>query len=224
MLKSLRRVSLADALSVNILSTLQTSIERRVRHPHLWQILERFATYVGASPYLAPAALAVIEHVELTEGVWYPQGGVYAIARAYEKLTRELGVEFRFNTRIEEICVHGRQVSAGLAHHNIFFSSDYRREFEQLFTQKVIPDDPTLYLCITAKIEASHAPAGCENWFVMVNAPALPLDPGAAEMPDPARLTGMTVLRPSSAHTISRPGRGCTLRAAAPTPAAACRW
>ena len=48
-----------------------------MRSPHLRQLLGRFATYVGASPYPAPATLSVIAHVELTGGVWYPQGGIY---------------------------------------------------------------------------------------------------------------------------------------------------
>lgn len=238
-LASLKQVTLHDALRVDIVSTLQQHIERRVRHPYLRQLLGRFATYVGASPYLAPATLAVIAHVELTEGVWYPQGGIYEIARAYERLALELGVQIRLNARVREICLHGEQVSAlilengevlpahtvlsnfdvvttygliqterarqrlaslmkrevscsgvvlllgvegdfpELAHHNIFFSSDYRREFAQIFEQKVLPDDPTLYLCITSKTDPAHAPPGCENWFVMANAPALGLDASA---------------------------------------------
>jgi phytoene dehydrogenase-like protein len=33
-------------------------------------------------------------------------------------------------------------------------------------------DDPTVYINITSKMEAGLAPEGCENWFVMINAPA----------------------------------------------------
>jgi phytoene dehydrogenase-like protein len=33
-------------------------------------------------------------------------------------------------------------------------------------------NDPTIYINITSKEEASQAPAGKENWFVMVNMPA----------------------------------------------------
>ena len=33
--------------------------------------------------------------------------------------------------------------------------------------------DPTIYVAITSKSDPDHAPAGCENWFVLVNAPAL---------------------------------------------------
>ena len=60
-----------------------------------------------------------------------------------------------------------------LAHHNIFFSSNYRREFEQIFRQGVPPDEPTLYVSISARSTPEDAPPGSENWFVLVNAPPL---------------------------------------------------
>ena len=41
------------------------------------------------------------------------------------------------------------------------------------FDRRVAPRDPTLYLCITSKTDPEHAPAGHENWFVLVNAPFL---------------------------------------------------
>ena len=57
--------------------------------------------------------------------------------------------------------------------HNIFFSSNYEREFNDLFNNKVISDDPTVYINITSKYCKSDAPEGCENWFVMINAPSM---------------------------------------------------
>ena len=56
--------------------------------------------------------------------------------------------------------------------HNIFFSQDYPTEFNHIFQQKTISDDPTVYINITSKYEPGDAPTGGENWFVMVNAPA----------------------------------------------------
>ena len=56
--------------------------------------------------------------------------------------------------------------------HNIFFSDDYPQEFKSLFELKVPGDDPTVYVNITSKLAPNEAPSGCENWFVMVNAPA----------------------------------------------------
>ena len=54
--------------------------------------------------------------------------------------------------------------------HNIFFSDDYRAEFQHLEEGKLF-GDPTVYINITQKYEPGDAPEGCENWFTMINAP-----------------------------------------------------
>ena len=59
-----------------------------------------------------------------------------------------------------------------LAHHTISFSNDYPAEFRAVREGK-FPDDPTLYFNVSSKTEPGDAPEGCENWFVMANAPAL---------------------------------------------------
>jgi len=61
---------------------------------------------------------------------------------------------------------------AGLDLHNIFFSADYEAEFNAIWKQKTISADPIIYLNISSKLKPDDAPAGCENWFVMINVPA----------------------------------------------------
>ena len=54
--------------------------------------------------------------------------------------------------------------------HNIFFSDNYQQEFAALNEGKMY-EDPTVYVNISSKLERGDAPAGKENWFVMINAP-----------------------------------------------------
>ena len=56
--------------------------------------------------------------------------------------------------------------------HNILFSDNYQEEFKTMFEKKTIFHDPTVYINITAKHKSDDAPEGCENWFVLINAPA----------------------------------------------------
>lgn len=56
--------------------------------------------------------------------------------------------------------------------HNIFFSGDYQKEFDFLFSKSDMYEDPTVYVNISSKLETRDAPKSSENWFVMVNAPA----------------------------------------------------
>lgn len=55
--------------------------------------------------------------------------------------------------------------------HNIFFSRDYRQEFDHIFHKKDVFADPTVYINITSKYKKDDAPEGCENWFTMINVP-----------------------------------------------------
>ena len=58
-----------------------------------------------------------------------------------------------------------------LVHHNIFFSDDYKAEFDSIFKQKRPPTNPTIYVCAASKTDETQAPQNCENLFVLVNAP-----------------------------------------------------
>lgn len=56
--------------------------------------------------------------------------------------------------------------------HNIFFSKDYKAEFDHIWQQKDIYHDPTIYVNISSKYKPDDAPQDCENWFTMINVPA----------------------------------------------------
>jgi phytoene desaturase len=60
-----------------------------------------------------------------------------------------------------------------LAHHNVFFSDDYRTEFDQIFQRALMPDDPTITLNISCKTDALNAPVNQENWLIRVSAPPI---------------------------------------------------
>ncbi len=70
------------------------------------------------------------------------------------------------------LAVRGSYTS--LSHHNIFFSDNYHREFEHIFLRGRLPEEPTIYISVTSRHVPGDAPNGCENWFVLVNAPAEP--------------------------------------------------
>lgn len=56
--------------------------------------------------------------------------------------------------------------------HNILFSANYLDEFDAIWKNKTVYNDPTIYINITSKHIKSDAPPDCENWFVMINVSA----------------------------------------------------
>jgi phytoene desaturase len=61
----------------------------------------------------------------------------------------------------------------GLAHRNLFFSDDDPREFHQIFDERQPAEKPSILVTVSSRSEPGHAPEGCDNWLVQVNAPAL---------------------------------------------------
>ncbi len=55
--------------------------------------------------------------------------------------------------------------------HNIIFSENYKKEFEDISIHRKCPDDPTIYIYVSSRYKSDDAPEGYENWFVMVNTP-----------------------------------------------------
>jgi phytoene desaturase len=79
------------------------------------------------------------------------------------------------------VLVGAKGKTEGIAHHNVWFSRDYEREFADM-KRGVLPEDPTMYACVSAVTDESQAPASAENWFILVNAPAgLDIDEGVGE-------------------------------------------
>jgi phytoene desaturase len=60
-----------------------------------------------------------------------------------------------------------------LPHHSLFFTEDWTRNFDDVFGRTPrVPDPASLYVCKPSQTDATVAPAGCENLFVLVPVPA----------------------------------------------------
>ncbi|MBL8584169.1 MAG: phytoene desaturase [Rhizobiaceae bacterium] len=61
-----------------------------------------------------------------------------------------------------------------LSRHTVFFSSDYRREFADIFDRHQLPSDPTIYICAQDRDASLPGadPRGDERLLLLVNAPA----------------------------------------------------
>ncbi len=241
---------LSVPLRIGVLRRFSTVIEKQIRHPRLREIFYQYATYSGASPFKAPATLAVIPYCEMEFGGWHPNGGMYRIAEALESVARELGVTVLTRHRAEKILTVARpgkrqasirvlgvevndlsrdaasisRIDADvvicnadvvwayrhliesshrphfsdakldalepggsgmclmlgvegryeqLAHHTKFMPTDYRSDLRAMFETRTIPEDPCIYVCAPSRTDASVAPEGCENLFVLCSAPPI---------------------------------------------------
>lgn len=115
----------------------------------------------------------------VSNGIFHPSQLVVCNADIYTVYKRLLPPEFSpQKTIVQEksssayVFYWGvRKTFPELELHNILFSNNYEAEFKCLFEGLKPYHDPTIYINITSKLCTGDAPAGCENWFVMVNVP-----------------------------------------------------
>lgn len=94
-------------LAVRPWHTLRTLARATIGDPRLRLVVERFATYAGADPRRAPAALAVAGYVEHAFGAWHVRGGIYAIVEALVAALHEAGGVLRCGVRAEAVSLAG---------------------------------------------------------------------------------------------------------------------
>jgi 1-hydroxycarotenoid 3,4-desaturase len=86
------------------MKTLWDALGEHFRDPRLRQLFGRYATYCGCSPWLAPATLMLVAHVE-QDGVWFVKGGMRRVADAIQRLAEGKGAEFHFGAEVAEILI-----------------------------------------------------------------------------------------------------------------------
>jgi 1-hydroxycarotenoid 3,4-desaturase len=101
---------IGDLRGISPFSTLWAALGKHFHDPRLRQLFGRYATYCGASPFLAPATLMLVAHVE-QEGVWLVEGGMHRLARALAALAEQKGAAFRYGTQAARVEVTAGRVA-----------------------------------------------------------------------------------------------------------------
>jgi len=174
--------------TLSVISHLEHNLGAFIPESGMFQItksLEQQALRLGVKFHFGEPVRKVETTNGKVAGVWLNSGFIPAdivvsdvdIHRFYSTLLPD-------NKRLAKINKEERSSSALIFYwgmkgifpeldiHNIFFSANYREEFRHLFRVKDFYNDPTVYVYVSSKYNQSDAPEGCENWFVMINAPA----------------------------------------------------
>ena len=233
----------APRLAKLLTRNLNSFVAARFTHPLQQKILGYPAVFLGTSPYKAPSIYHLMSHLDLQDGVLYPQGGFAALVDAMERVARGAGVEIITGATATKI--HLAEASQGpgceavawsssdgqehvtdatlvvgaadlhhiettllpaplrmhsakkwqkadpgisavllclgiegtlpdLAHHNLLFTDDWADNFARIADGHALADTTSLYVCKPSATDASVAPEGSENLFLLIPAPALP--------------------------------------------------
>ncbi|TAF67825.1 MAG: phytoene desaturase [Cytophagales bacterium] len=102
--------------------TMYQANQQTFKDARVVQLFNRYATYNGSDPYKAPATLNLIPHLEVNLGAYIPKGGMYAITKGIVKLAEDIGVQFRYNTKVQEIVLqNGKAIGIKVNNETLLF-------------------------------------------------------------------------------------------------------
>lgn len=107
----LRRVGLRNLPQLSLWRSMDAELRRYFRGRRIADALGSYAMYLGGSPYDLPGFFAMLPYGELAYGLWLPEGGIYGLIRAIERLARELGVEIETDRPVWRIHVDAGRVT-----------------------------------------------------------------------------------------------------------------
>lgn len=102
--------TLARIRDIDALRTMHVANSRWFKDKRVIQLFDRYATYNGSSPYMAPATFNLIQHVEFGMGGYAVKGGIHEISKEMLKAGTELGVKFHFEAEVESIEIASKKV------------------------------------------------------------------------------------------------------------------
>ena len=102
LVRALGPAGLGTLAALGPFATMWQRLAHHFHDPRLQQLFGRYATYCGTSPWVAPATLMLVAHVEQC-GVWSLRGGMHALARALAGLAQQRGARLIFQQRCERV-------------------------------------------------------------------------------------------------------------------------
>ncbi len=105
---------LARLIAIGGFRRLAPTVASYLHDPRLQRIFSFQAMYAGLSPYEALAIYAVISYMDSVAGVFFPRGGMHAVALALAGAAAKHGVNFRYDTDVSSIRVHNGRATGVL--------------------------------------------------------------------------------------------------------------
>ncbi len=99
---------------LRILDNIDAYVSRYFSDPDIRKIFEYTMVFLGGSPYNTPALYAIMSHVDMELGVWYPLGGMGMLVKALHDLGEQHGVEYRYNEPVRQVTVNGNNTACAV--------------------------------------------------------------------------------------------------------------
>lgn len=103
---------LKAGLKLNMFSSFSAYTHRYFKSAKIRRMLEFPILFLGGTADSTPAMYSLMNYSDMVQGTWYPRGGMYRIVEAMETLSRELGVNFVYDSEVNKINIKNNRITS----------------------------------------------------------------------------------------------------------------
>ncbi len=217
-----------SVFKLQMLTSMSSYVDKLFQNRYLRELLKFPVLFLGATPEDTPAMYSLMNYADLALGTWYPEGGMFQIVEAMQKLAQMQGAIILCSQEVKKIVSKDGKVThvitdtgeyeadvvvAGadyhhveqeilqekdrvyspkywdkrvmapssllfylgvnkkldnLLHHNLFFDESFAQHAQDIYKKPKWAEKPLFYACVSSKTDATAAPAGHENLFLLI--------------------------------------------------------
>ena len=162
---------LKGLFKMHLTSSFSRYIRKYFQNPKIHSLLEFPILFLGAMPQKTPALYSLMNYADIELGTWYPQGGMYNIIEAFEKIAVEQGVKIERSQEVigfeytNKKITHTKTATQSLESDFVVSGADYHHTDKKLIngfanysdkyweSRSMAPSSLLFYLGVNKKIE-----------------------------------------------------------------------
>lgn len=164
---------LADMLRMDIFQSMSKHVRKFFKSEKIIRLMEFPVLFLGETADNIPALYSLMNYADIALGTWYPKKGMHEIIKGMVSLAEEKGVDFLYNSEVEEIEIENGKakrvrlisgdkidadvVIAGADYHHVdkhLINPKYSNYSEEYWDKRVMaPSSLLFYLGINKRIK-----------------------------------------------------------------------
>jgi phytoene desaturase len=161
-----------EGAKLHVFENLDSFVSRHFDSDEAKKIVEYSIGFLGGSPQNTPSFYHIMSHIDLTMGVFYPEGGMRAVVDALHRLAADQGARFSFDEPVTRILVENGTatgvettkgsyeadivlVNADYPYAELHLLDEHHRTYDKKYWEKRVlaPSAFVVYLGVNRRIE-----------------------------------------------------------------------
>jgi phytoene desaturase len=126
---------------MSLFTSMSQYVRRYFKNDKLIKLMEFPVIFLGGMPGDIPALYSLMNYAAFELGTWYPQGGMFEIVRAIQKILNKLNVEIHTDEEVLELAISNKNIEKVITNRGEYYADVVIAAADYHFVDRVLLDE-----------------------------------------------------------------------------------